>query len=193
MNFTNTKVEGSGMVRLNKGRILCYGTVGGDIWSLEIGDGSKLLLFNGFGNIRSNLTVSNFVNKGSIETSNTIGTLIVKGVLTQGNSIRDLKLDGATIKVTGTTPQEVSYAFSASGTIKVDTSEITADKFASAENGEIGLIPVLTIPKGLYSEAFKSWQISGIDASMRSLRWRQNGNNMTLYVARPGGTKIIIR
>ena len=200
----NTKVTGTGKILVSNGKLVCYSGdkndacvngATGDDWSLEIGQKGKLLLYNNFKTsgtgVRSDLTVSNFVNNGSIDADYTTGTLTVKGILLPGNTIRDLKLDDATIKVTGTTPQEVSSAFSASGTIKVDTSEITADKFASAENG---LIPVLTIPLGSYKEAFKSWQISGKDASMRSLRWRQNGTDkMTLYVIRPGGIKIIVR
>ena len=193
--LVNTTINGEGTVAVEENGFL-YVTkkdVKGDKCTVRIGSkgGSKGQLAVG-----ATMTVRNFINANA-ERIWGDGTLKVTGLFTLGETkITTSKMelgDGVTIKVTGTTPQEVSSAFSASGTIKVDTSEITADKFASAENG---LIPVLTIPQGSYDsckEAFKSWQISGIDASMRSLRWRQNGNNMTLYVARPGGTKIIIR
>ena len=187
--LVNTTINGKGTVAVEEGGVLYVtkGDVEGDECTVRIGENGELA-------VGAKMTVRNFINANA-ESIWGDGTLKVTGIFTLGETkITTAKMelvDGATIKVTGTTPQEVSSAFSASGTIKVDTSEITADKFASAENG---LIPVLTIPKGSYKEAFKSWQISGKDASVRSLRWRQNGTDkMTLYVARPGGTMIIVR
>lgn len=186
--LVNTTINGKGTVAVEENGLL-YVTqkeVKGDECTVRIGSMGELA-------VGVKMTVRNFINANAKSIWGN-GTLKVTGLFTLGETKITSKMelgDGATIKVTGTTPQEVSSAFSASGTIKVDTSEITADKFASAENGSI---PVLTIPKGSYSEAFKSWQISGKDASMRSLRWRQNGTDkMTLYVIRPGGIKIIVR
>ena len=186
--LVNTTINGKGTVAVEENGLL-YVTqkeVKGDECTVRIGSMGELA-------VGVKMTVRNFINANAKSIWGN-GTLKVTGLFTLGETKITSKMelgDGATIKVTGTTPQEVSSAFSASGTIKVDTSEITADKFASAENG---LIPVLTIPLGSYKEAFKSWQISGKDASVRSLRWRQNGTDkMTLYVIRPGGIKIIVR
>ena len=186
--LVNTTINGKGTVAVEEDGVLyvTQGDVNGEECTVRIGENGELA-------VGATMTVRNFINANAKSIWGN-GTLKVTGLFTLGETKITSKMelgDGATIKVTGTTPQEVSSAFSASGTIKVDTSEITADKFASAENG---LIPVLTIPKGSYKEAFKSWQISGKDASVRSLRWRQNGTDkMTLYVIRPGGIKIIVR
>ena len=186
--LVNTTIVGDGTIYVESGR-LCTRSKASTGKDCTIIIGNKDALFEN----NVHFTVSNFVNNGTISYASTWGrgTLEVTGEFSSKTaSFPNLKLTGATLKARADAVVTVLDAFSAPSTIKVDTSEITADKFASAENGSI---PVLTIPKGSYKEAFKSWQISGKDASVRSLRWRQNGNNMTLYVTRPGGIKIIVR
>ncbi len=184
----NTTITGEGAIAVESGTLQCVNknSTGTDC-TLNIGVGGTLRIDNNV-----SLTVKNFHNGGDyyVNSGYGLGTLVVTGTLTTGNKVTNLTLaNGATIKATGTA-QVVSAEFSASGTIKVDASEI-CDAVKSAEDQRIR---VLTIPKTSYEDEFKSWDIVLKDGTMLLLRWLPDGDTkMALYVCRSGGTRIIVR
>lgn len=190
--MANTTVTGTGKVVANCDTLVFYKGARGDNWSLEIGEGKKMWLYNG-GNangsgVRCDVTVGNFWNRGTIKTEDATGTLTVKGTLTPGNDIPDLALaDGATVKATGTA-QVVSSKFAVSGTVTINASEITKADLEEAENQRIGVLTVPTANKG------DKWAISGAPVEDCRAKWVDNGDETsTLYLTKPTGLMIIFR
>jgi hypothetical protein len=178
----NTTISGTGTLFVKNGTL--YVTMSasvGEVCTVSIGSGAGL-------NLGQSLTVGNFVNNGSISGN---ATLTVLGELAPGNPVPKLTLaDGATIKATGTA-QVVSTAFSASSTIMVDASVISAA--ALREAGETG-VAVLTVPAESNPSDTK-WVVSGAQVPDTRAKWRddEGGTTKTLYVAKPSGLMVIIR
>jgi hypothetical protein len=178
----NTTISGTGTILVKKGTLWATQTESGGLdCTVSIGSEGEL-------NLGKNLTVKNFVNNGTISGS---ATLTVLGELAPGNQVPNLTLaDGATIKATGTA-QVVSTAFSASSTITVDASGISA--VALREAGETG-VAVLTVPAESNPSDTK-WVVSGAQVPDTRAKWRddEGGTTKTLYVAKPSGLMVIIR
>jgi hypothetical protein len=178
----NTTISGTGTILVKKGALWATQTESGGLdCTVSIGSEGEL-------NLGKNLTVKNFVNNGTISGS---ATLTVLGELAPGNPVPKLTLaDGATIKATGTA-QVVSTAFSASGTITVDASAISAA--ALREAGETG-VAVLTVPAA-FNPLDAKWDVSGAQVTGTRAKWRtdEGGTTKTLYVAKPSGLMVIIR
>lgn len=190
--MVNTTVSGTGKVVVDCGNLVCYKGVRGDNWSLEVESGKTLWLYNGGAvsgsGTRSDVVVSNFVNRGTIKTENTTGTLTVKGTLTPGNAIRDLALaDGATIKASTTTAQEITTAFSAYGTVTIDASAISVADLDAA--GVAGL-SVLTVPAAQVPADVK-WKVGGAPSLNCHAKWGANGETATLRLRRRKGFVIV--
>ena len=190
--MANTMVAGTGKVVANCNTLVFYKGACGDEWSLEIGEGKNMWLYNGGkangSGDRCDVTVSNFWNKGTITASQTTGTLTVKGVLTTGNAIPDLALaDGATVKATGTA-QVVSTTFSASGTYTIDASEITREQLNAAVDNRI---PVLTVPT---TNAGGSWAVANPPLAGVCAKWVDNKDGTsTLCLCKPVGFIVIVK
>jgi hypothetical protein len=176
----NTTISGTGTIFVKKGTLYAIenDSVGSDCTVSIASEGGL--------NLGKNLTVKNFVNNGKISGS---ATLTVLGELAPGSAaITNLTLaDGATIKATGTA-QVISTAFSASGTITIDASEITKDQLKVA--GVTG-IPVLTVP-AVPSDV--NWNMTGLNVDRVRAKWRVNEDGTkTLYIARSDAFRVIIR
>ena len=185
MNFwlDNTTITGDGTIYVEHGWLhpKNKGSVGNNC-TLNIPSGGAL-------NLEANLTVSNFVN--STKSGNIKGSsiLTVTGQLTPGSAaIPKLTLaDGATVKATGT-KQTVSTTFSASGTVTIDASAITAQQLKAAENNRI---PVMTVPT---EDKGGNWTVANALFPSARAKWVDNGNDTsTLYLCKYHGTIFIIR
>ena len=185
--LNKTTIIGSGTIAVTSGRFCTrnFDSKGEDC-TLEIGA-------NGTFENNKTFKVKNFVNNGTIAYSSGWGRgeLQVTGNFeSKTASFPALKLIGATIKARLSAVVTILDKFSTSGAITIDASEI-CDAVKSAEDQRIR---VLTIPKTSYKDEFKSWDIVPKDGSMLRLRWLPDGDaKMALYVARPGGTMIIVR
>ena len=181
----NTAITGTGTIRVKRGFLntTSQASIGEDC-TLEVPNGGALIL-------NADLTVKNFVN-GTINNIAGNAMLTVKGTLTPGTkAIPKLTLaSGATVKATGTA-QVVSTEFSASGTITVDASDITAAAFREA--GEAG-IPVLTVPD-TFDPSSVEWNVANSVVNGVRTKWRTDagGNTKRLYIARSSGLMVIIR
>ena len=171
----NTTITGDGMIYVEHGWLHPTNTASvGAACTLNIPSGGAL-------NLEADLTVANFVNganNGNIKGGN---TLTVTGQLTPGSAaIPKLSLaSGATVKATGT-PQVVSMAFSASGTINIDISDISQQVRDAGDEG-VSVLTVPTVPAGV------RWNVTGAD----NFRAKWVGN--TLYVVKSDGLMVIIR
>ena len=178
----NTTISGTGTILVKKGTLWATQKDSGGLdCTVSIASEGKL-------NLGKNLTVKNFVNNGTISGS---ATLTVLGELAPGKSVPKLTLaDGAKIKATGIA-QVVSTAFSASGTVTIDASAITA--VALREAGETG-VAVLTVPAA-FNPLNAKWDVSGALVTGTRAKWRTDagGTTKTLYVAKPSGLMVIIR
>ena len=138
-----------------------------------------------------NLTVKNFVNNGDDVSESNAGSLIVKGVLTAGNPIKKLSLEnGATVKATGVdVPQVVANAFTATGTINIDASNITVDQWRELDEFPVMTVPVASNLTGVEWDVIKSFY-RGV-----STRWvnDEGGETKTLYVRKSPGFIVIVR
>ncbi|MBQ3808632.1 MAG: hypothetical protein II840_11825 [Kiritimatiellae bacterium] len=186
--MANTTVAGTGKVVANCNTLVFYKGARGDDWSLEIGEGKNMWLYNGGKAVRCDVTVGNFWNRGTINTSDTTGTLTVKGVLTTGNAIPDLALaDGATVKATGTA-QVVSTKFSATGAYTIDASAITKAQLDDAEKQRIAVLTVPTSQKG------GTWTVANPPVDGCRAKWVDNDDGTsTLYLCKSHGPIFIIR
>ena len=128
------------------------------------------------------------MNNGTDVSESGAGALVVKGTLTPGNDIKRLTLaDGSTIKVSATQVQTVTTAFSASGTITVDVSEITKEQL------DAGNVAVLTVPSS-FNTSSVTWKVSGEQIAGTRAKWRANEDGTkTLYIARSNAFRVIIR
>ena len=181
----NTTISGTGTIRVRHGFLntTSQASIGEDC-TLDVPNGGALTL-------NADLTVKNFVN-GTINDIAGNATLTVLGTLTPGTkAIPKLTLaSGATVKATGTA-QVVSTEFSASGTITVDASAISAA--ALREAGETG-VAVLTVPAA-FNPLNAKWDVPGEQVPDTRRKWRTDvgGTTKTLYVAKPSGLMVIIR
>ena len=181
----NTTVSGTGKVFVESGKLATYGNTHGDSWSLEIGTSGYFALANTpSGNT---LTVGDFVNNGKDDSDSGAGALVVKGTLTPGNNIKKLTLaDGSTIKASVTKKQTVTTAFSASGTIIIDASEITKEQL------DAGNVAVLTVPSS-FNTSSVTWNVSGEQIAGTRAKWRTDGTTQTLYLCKHIGLMVIFR
>ena len=180
----NTTISGTGTIEVSHGYLNLVRASTGEYCTLKVLNGGALIL-------GANLTVKNFEN-GTVDNITGTSTLTVKGTLTPGTkAIPKLTLaSGATVKATGTV-QVVSTEFSASGTITVDASAISAA--ALREAGETG-VAVLTVPAA-FNPLNAKWDVSGEQVPDTRRKWRTDvgGTTKTLYVAKPSGLMVIIR
>ena len=138
------------------------------------------------------LTVKNFVNNGTISSASNwgLGELEVTGRFeSKAATIPAFTLTGATLKARMGAVVKVSKKFETSGTVTIDTSDITrADFDAIAENQRI---PILTVPT---EDKGGMWNVVNSSIGNVYAKWIDNGNNTsTLYICKPAGTMIIIR
>ena len=138
------------------------------------------------------LTVKNFVNNGTISSASNwgLGELEVTGRFeSKAATIPAFTLTGATLKARMGVVVKVSKKFETSGTVTIDTSDITrADFDAIAENQRI---PILTVPT---EDKGGMWNVVNSSIGNVYAKWIDNGNNTsTLYICKPAGTMIIIR
>ena len=190
--LVKTTITGDGTINVESGTLQCAraNTTGANC-TLNIG-ASGALRIDG----TKTLCVSNFYNGGTLYNGNSYGgtaygTLLVNGTLTPGNAMTNITLaDGATVKATGTA-QVVSETFSASGTITVDASDITAAALREAD--ETG-IDVLTVPS-TFDHSSVTWNVRNATVKDVRAKWRVNegGETKTLYIARSSGLRVIIR
>ena len=183
----NTTIVGTGTIDVSHGWFTCVdgsNSVGADC-TLNIGTSGGLRIYGG-----CVLSVKNFVNGGTMY--NDTGTLQVTGTLTSGNNINRLKLtDGVTIKASATKPQTVSTAFTASGTVTIDASEITEQQLESAENRRVA---VLTVPSS-FNPYSATWTVSNAACEGCKAKWRNDdsGTTKTLYLVKTIGSIFIFR
>ena len=188
--LVNTTIVGSGTIAIENGSLQCTrGDSSGSDCTVNVGS-SGVLCIDG----TRTLSVKNFFNGGRLDSGILVGgtnygTLQVMGTLTTGNALTNLTLAaGATVKMTGTA-QIVSGTFSASGTIAVDASEISA---ADLRNATDGRIPVLTVPTAQVPVGV-SWVVTNDPLSRSRLRWEQNGDGAsTLYLCKHTGLVFIV-
>ncbi len=179
--LVNTTISGTGTLFVKNGTL--YVTMSasvGEVCTVSIGSGAGL-------NLGQSLTVGNFVNNGSISGD---ATLTVCGELTPGNAIKNLTLaDGSVVKASATVTQTVSTAFSASGTIYIDASDITKAQL------DAGDVPVLTVPD-TFNHSGVTWNITGAAIPNAATKWKTDPNDSsrkTLYIAQPTGLMVIVR
>ena len=171
----NTEITGDGTIYVEHGWLHPTNTASvGSACTLNIPSGGGL-------NLEADLTVANFVNSAKSGNIKGSSILTVTGQLTPGSAaIPKLTLaSGATVKATGT-EQKVSSAFSASGTINIDISDISQQVRDAGDEG----VSVLTVPK---VPAGVRWNVTGAD----NFRAKWVGN--TLYVVKSDGLMVIIR
>ena len=178
--LSNTTIVGDGEIVVSGGTLVGRTTSSGADCTLTIGENGTLKIYSSLV-----LTVKNFFNGGTMY--NDAGTLKVTGTLTTGNPLTKLTLaDGATVKMTGASNvQTVSAEFSASGTITVDASVITAADLRTAPDGRI---PVLSVPDSFDPTGTK-WRVYSPGTSTRRLRWEDG----TLYLSRASSMIFYLR
>ena len=172
-----TTISGSGTIVVDGARLTSYGYSQGTECTVEVLDGGTL---NAGGN---GISVCNFVNNGTVTSA---GTVAVTGTLTPGNEIPKLTLaSGAMVKATGTA-QVVSTTFAASGTIKVDASEITK---AQLDEGDVA---VLTVPAA-FNHSGATWNVTGAAIPNAIEKWRADagGTTKTLYIGKSTGLTVV--
>ena len=174
----NTTVLGAGTVAVgNDGYLVVYNGSHGTDWGISVGEGGKC-------DVGNTVVVSNFVNNGTILGG---GTLKVTGTLTAGNEIPRLTLaDGATIKMTGTNAvQNVTTAFSASGSITIDASAISKADGKAAKK-----MPILSMPS---LPANVTWNLYDPLVGNRCLVSNTEDGRGVLYLKTPMGLMVIVR
>lgn len=186
----NTTVSGTGTILVSEGKFCACQSSSGENFTLEIGPSGYLVIDKaGGGTANTDFTVGNFVNNGTDESTSNGGSLVVKGTLTPGNAIKKLTLaDGSTITASATTVQTVSTAFSASGTVTIDASEITKAQL------DAGSVAVLTVPVA-FNPSGVTWDVTGAAVVGTRAKWRtdEGGTTKTLYICRPTGLTVIFR
>lgn len=176
----NTTVLGSGTVVVATNGILAVTRASrGADWTLAVDAGGKLIADTA-------LNVRNFVNNGMM-TGNNNSLLTVTGTLTAGNEIPRLTLaDGSTIKMTGTNAvQNVTTAFSASGTITIDASAISKQDGKAAKE-----MPILSVPS---LPANVTWNLYDPLVGNRRLVSKTEGGRGILCLKAPTGLMVIVR
>jgi autotransporter-associated beta strand protein len=176
--LVNTTIEGGGEIVANGVLAVPKGSSSGADCTLTIASGGTL-----HGN--GTLSVKNFTNNGTI---NNTAMLTVTGTLTPANEIPRLTLDdGSTVKVTGLdAPQTVTTAFSATGTVTIDATAISADEWLSVET-----VPVLTAPS---KPVGVKWDIvTAPGAPKRRAYWVTEGETSTMYLGKHVAMRVILR
>ncbi len=187
----NTTVSGNGKILVTQGKLSAVNNsqvVGGTV---EIGPSGYLAITKV--TTDTPFTVHDFVNNGTDSSDSTAGALIVTGTLTPGNDIKKLTLaGGSSIKASTTAAQTVTTAFSASGTVTIDASDVTAQQLKDATDGRIA---VLTAPGDAATlNALATWRVLSEPISGSRAKWISNGDSTsTLYLSRPTGLIIIFR
>ena len=106
------------------------------------------------------------------------------------DAIKKLTLvDGSVVKASATVTQTVSTAFSASGTIYIDASDITKAQL------DAGDVPVLTVPD-TFNHSGVTWNITGAAIPNATTKWKTDPNDSsrkTLYIAQPTGLVVFFR
>ena len=185
----NTTVSGNGKILVTQGKLSAVNNsqvVGGTV---EIGPSGYLVITKV--TTDTPFTVHDFVNNGTDSSDSTAGALIVTGTLTPGNDIKKLTLaGGSSIKASTTAAQTVTTAFSASGTVTIDASDVTAQQLKDATDGRIA---VLTAPGDAATlNALATWRVLSEPISGSRAKWISNGDSTsTLYLSRPTGLMII--
>ena len=186
-SLANTTIVGAGTISVTSGRLATRERdSSGTDCTIYIGASGK------FEN-NKHFTVSNFVNNGTIAYENSWGRGVLEvtgGFETKTASYPKLTLTGATVKATGAVAT-VLDTFSASGTVTIDASAITAQQLREAENGRIA---VLTVPSA-FDTTSATWEVSGAPITGARAKWVDDdgGTTKTLYLARSTGLILIFR
>ena len=182
----NTTINGTGTIFVKSGRFCTRNAPStSENCTISIGENGK------FEN-NMHFMVKNFVNNGTISSASNwgLGELEVTGRFeSKAATIPAFTLTGATLKARMGAVVKVSKKFETSGTVTIDTSDITrADFDAIAENQRI---PILTVPT---EDKGGMWNVVNSSIGNVYAKWIDNGNNTsTLYICKPAGTMIIIR
>ena len=184
-SLVNTTIVGAGMIHVTSGR---FSTRRDDSTGADctISIGASGLFEN-----NEHFTVSNFVNNGSIEYASSWGRGMLEvtgGFETKTASFPKLTLTGATVKATGAVAT-VLDTFSASGTVTIDASAITAQQLKDSADGRIA---VLTVPSDANTSG-ADWKVSNEPIRDTRVKWVTNGDTKTLYLAKPNGLILVVR
>lgn len=99
-----------------------------------------------------------------------------------------MTLTGATVKATGAVAT-VLDTFSASGTVTIDASAITAQQLKDSADGRIA---VLSVPSDANTSG-ADWKVSNEPIRDTRVKWVTNGDTKTLYLAKPNGLILVVR
>ena len=184
-SLVNTTIVGVGMIHVTSGR---FSTRRDDSTGADctISIGASGLFEN-----NEHFTVSNFVNNGSIEYASSWGRGMLEvtgGFETKTASFPKLTLTGATVKATGAVAT-VLDTFSASGTVTIDASAITAQQLKDSADGRIA---VLSVPSDANTSG-ADWKVSNEPIRDTRVKWVTNGDTKTLYLAKPNGLILVVR